>query len=187
VEGVSLTEAARKAPLAAGRSIWDRVGAALGEETPFPEKEVTPRNNSSLITLLHLDGNRLLLTDDAGVPALSRALDFAERHGLDGDLDFLQVPHHGARRNASSAFLDRLVGPAGQAEGARTAFVSVSPGCAHEHPSGRVINAYQRRSCRVIATAGESKCSISGVPLRAGSVAATPLGPMVEEPEAEAR
>jgi beta-lactamase superfamily II metal-dependent hydrolase len=90
-----------------------------------------------------------------------------------------------SRRNASSAFLDRLIGQPGQAE-SRTAFVSVSPGCSHEHPSGRVINAYERRGCRVIATAGEAKCSINGVSLRTGWVPATPLGPMVEEPETEA-
>lgn len=184
VEGVSLAEAARKAAVAAGRSIWDRIAGTLGQETPFPEKEVTPRNNSSIITLLTLDDNRLLLTGDAGVPALSRAWDFAESKGFAGELDFVQIPHHGSRRNASSAFLNRLIGQPGQAE-TRSAFVSVSPGCSHEHPSGRVINAYERRGCRVIATAGETKCSVNGVPLRDGWVPATPLGPMVEEPEAE--
>ncbi|MFL5899117.1 MAG: ComEC/Rec2 family competence protein [Solirubrobacterales bacterium] len=184
VSGVSLTAAARKAAVAAGRSIWDRLSETLGQETPFPEKEVTPRNNSSIITLLTLDDQRLLLTGDAGVPALSRAWNFAEANGLAGNLAFIQVPHHGSRRNASSAFLDRLIGQPGQTE-TRSAFVSVSPGCSHEHPSGRVINAYERRGCRVIATAGEAKCSVNGVPLRDGWVPATPLGPMVEEPETE--
>jgi beta-lactamase superfamily II metal-dependent hydrolase len=185
VGGVSLVEAARKAAVAAGRSIWDRIAGALGEETPFPEKEVTPRNNSSTITLLQLDGNRLLLTGDAGVPALSRAWDLAEAKGVAGNLDFIQVPHHGARRNASSAFLDRIIGPPGQAIQSRAAYVSASPGCAHEHPSGRVINAYERRGCAVVATAGQTICSMSGVPLRNGWVTATPLGPMVEEPETD--
>jgi beta-lactamase superfamily II metal-dependent hydrolase len=185
VEGAPLAVVARKAAVAAGRSIWDRIAGALGAETPFPEKEVTPRNNSSIITLLTLDEDRLLLTGDAGVPALSRAWDFAEANGLAGDLGFVQVPHHGARRNASSAFLNRIIGMPGQADDTRTAFVSVSPGCVHEHPSGRVINAYQRRGCRVIATAGEGKCSVNGVPLRDGWVPATPLGPMLEEPDSD--
>lgn len=183
VSGLSLAESARKAIAAAGRSVWDRVAGVLGDEVPFPEKEVTPRNNSSMITLLSLDDNRILLTADAGVPALGRAWDFAEKHGLAGDLSFVQIPHHGSRRNASSAFLERILGPPGQAADTRTAFVSVAPGCEHEHPSGRVINAYQRRGCRVIATAGDGKCSVDGIPLRDGWVTASPLGPMVEEEE----
>jgi hypothetical protein len=66
VSGLSLAESARKAIAAAGRSVWDRVAGVLGDEVPFPEKEVTPRNNSSMITLLSLDDNRILLTADAG-------------------------------------------------------------------------------------------------------------------------
>jgi beta-lactamase superfamily II metal-dependent hydrolase len=182
VGGASLAEAARKAVVAAGRSIWERVAGALGDEVPFLEKEVTPRNNSSMITLIQINGENLLLTGDAGVPALERALNFAEQNGLAGDLDFVQVPHHGSRRNGSSAFLNRLLGPIGQAA-SRVAFVSVAPGCEHEHPSGRVINAYERRGCLVIATAGSGKWQSNGVPWRDGWVEATPLGPMVEEEE----
>jgi beta-lactamase superfamily II metal-dependent hydrolase len=184
VEGASLAEAARKAVVAAGRSIWDRIAGALAEEVPFPEKEVTPRNNSSTITLLSLDDKRLLLTADAGVPALERAWTFAEENALAGDLTFVQIPHHGSRRNASSAWLDRLIGPVGQDADTRSAFVSVAPGCEHEHPSGRVINAYQRRGCRVHATAGDGKCHNKDSPPRPGWSSATPLGPMVEEEEA---
>ena len=185
VEAVSLAEAARKAVVAAGRSIWDRVAGVLGEETPFPEKEVTPRNNSSIITLLSVDDRRLLFAGDAGVPALDRAWNFAEGEGLAGDLAFLQVPHHGSRRNASSAWLDRIVGPTGQEEAERTAFVSVAPGCEHEHPSGRVMNAYQRRGCSVHATAGTGKRHHHDVPPRPGWSRATPLGPMAEEEETD--
>lgn len=185
VEGVSLAEAGRKAAVAAGRSIWDRIAGALSDETPFLEKEVTPRNNSSMITLLTVDERRLLLTGDAGVPAIERAWDFAEDRGLAGELRFVQVPHHGSRRNASSACLNRLIGPPGQAQASRTAYVSVSPGCTHEHPSGRVINAYERRGCEVHATAGVTKCHPSGTPARQGWSSATPLGPMVEEEETD--
>lgn len=182
---MSLAEAARKAVVTVGRSIWDRAAGILGDEVPFPEKEVSPRNNSSIITLLSLDGNRLLLTGDAGVPSLERAWDFAEEHGLSGDLSFLQIPHHGSRRNASSAWLDRLIGSTGQEAEARSAFVSVAPGCEHEHPSGRVINAYSRRGCVVHATAGDGKRHHRGIGPRPGWSSATPLGPMVEEAETD--
>jgi beta-lactamase superfamily II metal-dependent hydrolase len=183
VAGASLAEATRKAVVAAGRSIWDRIAGALGDEVPFPEKEVTPRNNSSTITLLTLDDKRLLFTGDAGVPALERAWDFAGVNGLSGDLTFVQVPHHGSRRNASSAGLDRLLGPTGQDPDTRSAFISVAPGCEHEHPSGRVVNAYQRRGCRVHATAGTGKWHHNDSPGRAGWSTAIPLEPMVEEEE----
>jgi beta-lactamase superfamily II metal-dependent hydrolase len=185
VEGASLAEAARKAVVAAGRSIWDRVVGVLGDEMPFPEKEVTPRNNSSIITLLSVDGRRLLLSGDAGVPALERAWDYAENHGLAGELSFVQVPHHGSRRNASSAWLDRLLGAPGQEENGTTAYVSVAPACEHEHPSGRVINAYKRRGCSVHATAGQSKMHHHGSPPRPNWYPADPLGPMAEEEETD--
>jgi beta-lactamase superfamily II metal-dependent hydrolase len=186
VEGVSMAEAAGKAMVAAARSIWDRAAGILGDEVPFPEKEVTPRNNSSMITLLALDEKRLLFAGDAGVPALERAWDFAESKGLASDLSFVQVPHHGSRRNASSAWLDRLLGPTGQPENERSAFVSVAPQCDHEHPSGRVVNAYKRRGCALHATAGTGKWHHNGnVPDRVGWSSATPLGPMVEEDETD--
>lgn len=42
VGGPSLAEAARKAVVAAGRSVWDRVAEALGEETPVPREGSQP-------------------------------------------------------------------------------------------------------------------------------------------------
>lgn len=146
---------------------------------PFAEKEVSPRNNTSMITMLAVDGQRLLFTGDAGVPALERAWDVAERRGLGGAPDFVQIPHHGSRRNASSAWLDRLLGSTGQAE-CRTAFVSVVRD-SDKHPSGKVVNAHKRRGCTVVATAGWSICHRHGTPARVNWGPVTPLGPMVEE------
>jgi beta-lactamase superfamily II metal-dependent hydrolase len=144
-----------KALVEAARGLWDRVVDALGVEIPFEKKEVTPRNNSSMITLLKLDGRTLLLTADAGVPALERAWDAAEAQSLASTPEFVQIPHHGSRRNASSAWLDRLLGSNGQSGNSGTAFVSVVPD-SEKHPSGRVINAYMRRGCTVVATPGGS-------------------------------
>ncbi|MEA2358254.1 MAG: hypothetical protein QOI62_1514 [Solirubrobacteraceae bacterium] len=179
VEGPGAVAAAAKALVEAARGLFDRIATGLGLEVSFAEEEVTPRNNTSLITLLAVDGKRLLLTGDAGVPALERAWDFAEGVGLDAIPDFVQIPHHGSRRNASSAWLDRLLGSTGQPE-SRTAFVSVVPN-SEKHPSGKVINAYKRRGCEVVATAGKPICDHNGTPTRAGWVKATPVGPMIEE------
>lgn len=184
ISGSAPPAAVAKAAVAGVRAVWDRLAEALGDEIPFPEKEVTPRNNSSIVTLLKLDEVRMLFTADAGVPALSHAWDKAEAMGLAGDLSFVQIPHHGSRRNASSAFLDRLLGPTGQAQ-ARIAYASVPPR-SEKHPSGRVINAYQRRGCGTSATAGKGIYFFGGVPMRDGWFPLQPMGPMAEEAESDA-
>lgn len=168
-----------KALVEAARGLYDRVTDTLGLEVPFAEKEVNARNNSSMILLLDVDGRKSLFTADAGVPALARAWDVAEAMGVAGELSVLQVPHHGSRRNASSAWLDRILGPVGQAE-SRVAYISVVPD-SEKHPSGKVVNAYKRRGCQVIATAGAAKSHHHELPLHDGWGPAVPLGPMVEE------
>ena len=68
----------------AARLRGQRFLAALPVEVPFDDAGGTnPRNNSSAITLLELDGRRLLFTSDAGVPALDRAWNWLEARGKD--------------------------------------------------------------------------------------------------------
>ena len=159
--------------------LFDRIGYHLGAELPLLEKEVTPRNNSSIVTLLRVDGHQLLFTGDAGVPALERAWDTAQVIGVNDVPTFVQIPHHGSRRNASSAWLDRLLGSTGQAE-CRAAYVSAVPD-SEKHPSGRVVNAYKRRGCQVYATAGRSICHSAQMIPRPGWGPVVPLAPMLEE------
>jgi beta-lactamase superfamily II metal-dependent hydrolase len=177
-EGASPTSVGKRL-LEAAAGLVDRLAPSLGVEVPFEAKDVNARNNSSMITLLEVDGQRLLFTGDAGVPALERAWDFAEEEGLAGVLDVVQVPHHGSRRNASSAWLDRLLGSTGQAVN-KSAFVSAVAD-SDKHPSGRVVNAYIRRGCDVIVTAGSAKGHHQDAPVRSGWGPAVPVGPMVEE------
>jgi beta-lactamase superfamily II metal-dependent hydrolase len=165
----------------AARGVFERLGDSLGIETPFDPKPVTPRNNSSLITAL-IDGTTVnLFTGDAGVPALEAAMDQAEATGITFPPGFVQIPHHGSRRNASSDALDRLLGPTGQATGSRTAFVSAARE-SEKHPSGKVVNAYSRRGCDVVVTAGRTICHGSWVN-RSGWTPVPPLPPMDESEE----
>jgi beta-lactamase superfamily II metal-dependent hydrolase len=155
----AIVKAARGRPsrlAEAARALGQRFLAALPVEIPFDDGEGTnPRNNTSVITLLELPRFRALFTADAGVPALERAWDWLEANGRDtSPPNFVQVPHHGSRRNASSATLDRLVGSTGQAP-SRTAYISVTAN-APDHPSPRVVNAYMRRGYNVYRTAGQS-------------------------------
>ncbi len=84
-------------------------------ETLTDDGETGPRNNSSVITLLHVGGERMLFTGDAGIPALTAAASYYET--IFGSfpaapLTFFQTPHHGSRRNVGPTLLNRLLGSA---------------------------------------------------------------------------
>jgi len=182
VDGASARSSAAASLVESARSLLERVTTMLGIETPFEAKEVNPRNNSSMIVRGLFDDRPSLFTADAGVPALDAAWDYAESAGIADTPVMTQLAHHGSRRNCSSAWLDRLLGPTGQTTGTRTAIASCASKSA-KHPSGRVINAHKRRGCDVVATAGGALCHNSGGLARPNWGPATPLGPMVEEPD----
>jgi beta-lactamase superfamily II metal-dependent hydrolase len=164
------------------RTIADRVLDYLPVEVPFDDGPgCGPRNNSCVITLLRLDDRRILLTADAGVPAINAALDYAESEGIDAVRPFIvQIPHHGSRRNASSALLDRMLGPIGQEAGG-VSVVSVVSKTDPKHPSGRVVNAFKRRGYPYFWTAGNSLCwQSSDAPVRDDYSQVQP-GPALDE------
>lgn len=143
------------------------------------EDATSAENNSSVILLLPADDKLLLLTGDAGVPALSRATDFAEtvlRVDLKGTR-YCQVPHHGSKRNVGPTLLDRILGPRrGQEAYDKTAFVSAAKDGNPKHPAKKVVNAYKRRGAQVYATQGSTKWQHSNdAPARSGFSDATPL------------
>ncbi len=130
----------------AARALGDRVLGWLPVEVPFDDGPGTnPRNNSSVISLLRVDGQRILLTADAGIDSIERALDYAESVGVAAEQPtIVQIPHHGSRRNGASALLDRMLGTVTD-ERRGEAFVSVVSDSDPKHPSGRIVNAYKRR------------------------------------------
>ena len=116
-------------------------------ETLRNDGVTSPVNNSSAIVRFDWKGRLSLLTGDAGIPALEMALDYLEADGFDpSQLGFVQVPHHGSRRNVGPAVLDRLLGPRRTIdESARSAFASVAKKGAPKHPAKKVANAFRRR------------------------------------------
>lgn len=150
------------------------------------DEEVRAENNSSVILLLQIDGEQILLTADAGVPALNRACRRAIALGIDLRLCcFYQVPHHGSRRNIGPTTLDAIVGsrlPFGTASKA-TAYVSVAPEAGPKHPSSKVTNAFRRRGAQVVATQGNSLFYSRNAPQRYGWVAASALPLTTEQTE----
>jgi beta-lactamase superfamily II metal-dependent hydrolase len=113
---------------------------------PSPN-DVSSENNSSAIILFQVDGQKFLLTGDAGHEALARAIAFAGAQGISlKGLRLLQIPHHGSRRNIGPTVLNQLM--------PQTAFISVAVEGAPKHPSKRVTNALLRRNATVYATQG---------------------------------
>lgn len=123
----------------------------LPEETLGNNGVTSPRNNSSVVTLLNLAGRRLLFTGDTGIDALSQAADQYElRHGAfsTAPLHFFQAPHHGSRRNLGSALLDRIFGEVGAHHSdSHTVFIHAAK-ASKKHPSPKVTNALLRRGAR---------------------------------------
>ena len=171
--------------IAAARAAGDRFASLLRPEIRFDDQGGTnPRNNTSVITLITVQNSQMLFTGDAGVPAMDRALDWHRAH-TGSELrspGLVDVPHAGSRHNASSDFLDRLLGPAtDQSRG--KAQVSVASQSVR-HPSPRVANAYMRRGYRVFETRGKTIHHFSNdAPDRPGWVPATELPPMDESAE----
>jgi beta-lactamase superfamily II metal-dependent hydrolase len=147
--------------LAAKGSVFDALAKFAGEAISWvaesmhietladPEPGyVSSENNSSAVILLQLDGHKLLLTGDAGCEALRRVIAFACSNNISlNDLRFLQIPHHGSRRNIGPTILNQIK--------AGTAFISAAAEGAPKHPSKRVTNALLRRGASVYATQGK--------------------------------
>jgi len=153
------------------------VPESLHSETLREGGTTSPQNNTSVISQLTLDGSRFLFTGDAGIPALTHALDVLEAEGWQQtDLKFVQIPHHGSRRNVGPAVLDRLLGPEITDAKVGSAYVSApAKNPEHKHPSKKVLNAFRRRGYHPYATQGRSIVYPHNVPLRAGYVSIDPL------------
>lgn len=108
------------------------------------EDTTSAENNTSAIVLLTLGEHRLLFTGDAGKAALLGAITYAESLNIPlTGLRFLDVPHHGSRRNLNSDILKKM--------NAEIAFISAT-GENPKHPSKRVTNALKKHGANVIVT-----------------------------------
>jgi beta-lactamase superfamily II metal-dependent hydrolase len=134
----------------------------------------TPRNNSSIILDIQIDEHRVLLTGDAGVPALDAAADVLDAAGrVTRYPDFFDVPHHGSRHNLDTAIANRLLGPVGSTQRG-SAFVSVGKK-ATDFPRPEVANALKRRGYSVSPTRGQTIRWQRGATPRPSWVSLVPL------------
>jgi hypothetical protein len=99
------------------------------------------------------------------------------------NFSFVQIPHHGSRRNVGPTVLNALLGPI-QAQGSTStfsAFVS-APKDDDKHPRKIVLNAFIRRGAQVFATQGANKVHWGGFAPRRGytNTDAVSFSPKVE-------
>jgi hypothetical protein len=181
--GARLSAGATARWLSHATNLLERALASFPIETLTDGGETTHRNNSSVITLLRVDGRRLLFTGDAGIPALDAAAGYYE-HVVGPffvyPLAFFQAPHHGSKRNVGPTVLNRILGEPGRPFATSASFVS-SAKAALKHPSPKVVNALSRRGCSVCATEGSKIQHHFGAPPRYGWSALQPLPALAED------
>ncbi|WHY63272.1 ComEC/Rec2 family competence protein [Cytobacillus firmus] len=135
------------------------------------------RNESSVVLYANVDDYKVLLTGDAGKQALHNSADYAESIGVDlKECSFVQMPHHGSRRNVSPSVLDRIIGervPEGD-QPTTTTYVSVSKQT-EDHPKKIVVNAFIRRGAKVFETRGSTIRHHKNMPARTNWNSLTPL------------
>ena len=168
-------DAMLKAILDTAKSAVKWVRESLDMETLSEDGETSAQNESSVVMCGNFDGQKALITGDAGVIALARAYDYATRIGLRlDDLWMLQVPHHGSRNNVAPSILNLIKG--------RYAIASAA---ANDdlHPRRVVTNALRRRGAKVYATKGVSLRLHVGMGDREGWAPATEI-PFYTEVEA---
>jgi beta-lactamase superfamily II metal-dependent hydrolase len=154
------------------------------------DDDTSAENNSSVVLLLNVDGNQVLFTADAGVPALTNAVTYSQALGVNlQSVPRIQVPHHGSKRNVEPAILNRILGPklptaSDPRADKKSAIVSAAVEGSPKHPAKKVLNAFKRRGATVAVTRGTNlRWATIGAPARQGYSPASiePLHSEVEE------
>lgn len=118
------------------------INEALEISSPCPivdeENTTSATNNSSVILEINRNGDRYLFTGDAGVQAFE---DVETRVSLE-DIYWLDVPHHGSRRNLSSRLIDAM--------SPKVCYISANGSI--KHPRRALVNCLKRHGAKVYST-----------------------------------
>ncbi|MCK5616247.1 MBL fold metallo-hydrolase [Candidatus Pacearchaeota archaeon] len=141
------------------KEVVGRVFENWGLETLDDSGETSAENNTSVITLLKVEKKHLLFTGDAGIPALTNAVDLLEAVNIThNNYHFVQLPHHGSKRNVGPTILNRILGPKLSEDQKDIKKISAFCSCAikgePKHPAKKVTNAFKRRGSHVFVTKG---------------------------------
>jgi beta-lactamase superfamily II metal-dependent hydrolase len=114
----------------------------LETNSPCPivdeENSTSATNNSSVILEINAKDSRYLFTGDAGVQAFE---DVETRFNLEG-IHWLDVPHHGSRRNLSSRLIDTM--------SPKVCYISAKGGT--KHPRRALVNCLRKHGAQVYGT-----------------------------------
>ncbi len=159
----SLMERAAIQAISFLRALW-------GEEN-FSSEETSSENEMSLVQYASLCGEKIVLTGDTGRNGLTEAAAYAPIAGLPlPGVDRIQVPHHGSRRNVSTAILDYWLGSrlATKPESGSQTFTAIVSAAKNDsdHPRKAVVRAFIHRGGKVFTTEENSLCSSLNAPNR---------------------
>lgn len=144
------------------------IAEAMHIETLDESGETSPENNTSVISLFSYAEQKILLTGDAGIPALKQVIDIAAHNNIAlNNLHILQVPHHGSKRNVSPSILNSIK--------AECAYISCPKEGDPKHPAKKVTNALIRRNMKPFYTKGNILCWRHNTPMRVGYSPAIPI------------
>jgi beta-lactamase superfamily II metal-dependent hydrolase len=145
------------------------VAAAFGTEPEYGllvNPEDTPENQSSTILWAKYGDDTYILTADAGVQALQSA----SKDYTISNCYWMQIPHHGSRRNVTKQLIEHF--------SPKVAFVS-APAGDDKHPRKSVITAFKNAGAQVYSThyptPGPLRHHVGNVPERPGYFQATSL------------
>lgn len=118
--------------------------------------ETSAENETSVVIRGIIDGSGFLLCGDAGIRALTEAMNYLDSLGEDirGTVSFYEIPHHGSRHNVSTSLLDRMIGKKVKRGELRGCSVFASVASESDHPLRMVTNAFIRRGVKVYKTSG---------------------------------
>ena len=147
--------------------------AAWGVEV-FSSDDISAENNMSVIQYSLLSSRRILLTADAGFESFEEAAVYAPSVGLAlPGIHRFQAPHHGSRRNVSTAMLDQWLGQrlATKPAGGQELFQAIisSAKADEDHPRKSVIRGLIHRGGLVVPTEGRDICVRENAPDRGWS------------------
>lgn len=191
VESVRTPEAVTENALSATvESIFNAVKAAatyiksLWGEEYFPPGPTSRENEMSVVQTALLNGQRILLTGDAGRETLQEAIDYAPAAGLTlPGINYFQVPHHGGRHNVSTEVLDQLLGARLAEKPDKYTWYGIcsSAKADEDHPRKSVIRAVLHRGGHWTAT--ESRSIRFGAGISRDGWNLIPQAPYPEEQE----
>jgi beta-lactamase superfamily II metal-dependent hydrolase len=141
------------------------LSGAADSSSLLDDPHTSPENESSVVTGANYEGKVYLFASDAGTCALTNVMSDYKVKGL----HWMQIPHHGSRRNITKTLINALA--------PETAYVSAEGN--NKHPRRAVVNAFKDAGSSVYSThypRGASLWNHLGtVPSRSGYSRATPL------------